>query len=160
MLRRRLMSKGDDGILWLYKEGDECVDVTGGWKGHKGNDFLSLGQFDPHNAESTVRTKKALSSLVKKYPFCYVEGLMFKGSSKTPSLSIYSIPNFVYVDYYQNILYTVVGGQRFQYVTPRIGLGNDGNYIRLRCNGGDCRVYKLGLTKKAEYKEIVESNPV
>jgi len=32
MLRRRLLTKNDDGILWLYKDGDECTGVTGGWR--------------------------------------------------------------------------------------------------------------------------------
>lgn len=30
-LRRRLMTANEPDILWLYKEGDECIDVTGGW---------------------------------------------------------------------------------------------------------------------------------
>lgn len=29
--------------LYLYKEGDECTAVTGGWNGTKGTDYLSFG---------------------------------------------------------------------------------------------------------------------
>lgn len=31
LARRRLMTANEPDILWLYKEGDECIDVTGGW---------------------------------------------------------------------------------------------------------------------------------
>lgn len=48
--------------LYLYKEGDECTDITGGWNGTKGSNYLSFGGTTSSSGTVTsVSTKSAFS---------------------------------------------------------------------------------------------------
>lgn len=50
---------GFDPKLWLFKSGDECLDVTGGWVGTKGDGYISFGGAGSSNNAYTQNTISA-----------------------------------------------------------------------------------------------------
>lgn len=80
LARRRVMTnKTDDGVLWLYKEGDECVDVTGGWV----IPSQATGSVDSASDWSRIDTKKGTGDYIytKELDYLYLRFTATSGST-------------------------------------------------------------------------------